>query len=59
MQRVTVFGAGAWGTTLSQVLADAGNDVLLWARSEEVVSEINDRHTNERYLPESAFTKQN
>ena len=50
MKRVTVFGAGAWGTTLAQVLSDAGNDVLLWARSAEVVAEINNQHSNEKYL---------
>jgi glycerol-3-phosphate dehydrogenase (NAD(P)+) len=49
-QKVTVFGAGAWGSTMAQVLHDAGNDVLLWGRSEEVVSEINSAHTNQRYL---------
>ena len=50
MSRVTVIGAGAWGTTLSQVLADAGNEVLLWARNQDVVDEINSSHTNEKYL---------
>jgi len=50
MRKVTVFGAGAWGSTMAQVLSDAGNDVLLWGRSEEVISEINSAHTNEKYL---------
>lgn len=50
MKRVTVIGSGAWGTTLAQVLSDAGNDVLLWARSVDVVSEINEQHTNDKYL---------
>ena len=50
MSKVTVIGAGAWGTTLAQVLADAGNEVLLWARNFEVVDEINSKHTNEKYL---------
>ena len=50
MKTVTVFGAGAWGTTLAQVLSDVGNDVLLWARSAEVVAEINNQHSNEKYL---------
>ncbi|MEY3578881.1 MAG: NAD-dependent glycerol-3-phosphate dehydrogenase N-terminus, partial [Actinomycetota bacterium] len=27
MSKVTVFGAGAWGSTMAQVLSDAGNDV--------------------------------
>ena len=50
MSKVTVIGAGAWGTTLAQVLSDAGNQVLLWARNQEVVSEINSNHTNNKYL---------
>ena len=50
MSKVTVIGAGAWGTTLAQVLCDAGNDVLLWARNQDVVDEINQKHTNEKYL---------
>ncbi len=50
MSTVTVFGAGAWGSTMAQVLCDAGNDVLLWGRSVETVAEINSSHTNKKYL---------
>ncbi len=50
MRKVTVFGAGAWGSTLAQVLTDAGNEVLIWGRNESVVNEINTRHTNSKYL---------
>jgi glycerol-3-phosphate dehydrogenase (NAD(P)+) len=50
MSKVTVFGAGAWGSTMAQVLCDAGNDVLLWGRSEDVIAEINAAHTNAKYL---------
>ena len=50
MSTVTVFGAGAWGSTMAQVLNDAGNDVLLWGRSEDVITEINSAHTNKKYL---------
>ena len=50
MTKVTVFGAGAWGTTLAQVLSDAGNEVIIWARNQEVVNEINNKHTNNQYL---------
>ena len=50
MTTVTVFGAGAWGSTMAQVLSDAGNDVLLWGRSTEVIAEINASHTNRKYL---------
>lgn len=50
MSSVTVLGTGAWGTTLAQVLCDAGNDVLMWGRNQEVVDEINSAHTNTSYL---------
>lgn len=50
MSKVTVFGAGAWGSTMAQVLSDAGNEVLLWGRSSEVIAEINTSHTNTKYL---------
>lgn len=44
-------GAGSWGTTFAKVLSDAGNDVILWARREDVVEEINSQHRNGDYLP--------
>jgi glycerol-3-phosphate dehydrogenase (NAD(P)+) len=50
MSRISVFGAGAWGSTLAQVLCDAGNEVLLWGRNAETIGEINSSHTNQRYL---------
>lgn len=50
MSKVTVFGAGAWGSTMAQVLSDAGNEVLLWGRSSDVITEINTSHTNIKYL---------
>lgn len=51
MTRIAVFSAGSWGTAFSMVLADAGNDVTLWARRDEVVESINERHENSDYLP--------
>ncbi len=43
-------GAGAWGTALAKVLADAGNNVRLWARRPELADEINRTHRNAFYL---------
>ena len=51
MSKVAVFGAGSWGTAFSIVLADAGNDVTIWARREEVAHTINDQRENAEYLP--------
>jgi glycerol-3-phosphate dehydrogenase (NAD(P)+) len=53
MSKVSVFGAGAWGSTLAQVLSDAGNEVLLWGRKDDVVNEINTKHTNSKYIGEN------
>lgn len=53
-RKIAVMGAGSWGTTFAKVLADAvsGRDipVQIWARREEAAREINERHTNSRYL---------
>lgn len=43
-------GAGAWGTALAKVLADAGNSVTLWTRRTELADEINETHRNSNYL---------
>ena len=51
MARVSVLGSGAWGTTLAQVLCDAGHEVLLWGRNSAVVEEINSTRTNAKFLP--------
>ncbi|HEX2174802.1 MAG TPA: NAD(P)H-dependent glycerol-3-phosphate dehydrogenase [Nocardioidaceae bacterium] len=51
MSKVAVFGAGSWGTAFSIVLADAGNDVAVWGRREDVCDAISSGHENPDYLP--------
>jgi glycerol-3-phosphate dehydrogenase (NAD(P)+) len=46
-----VMGAGAWGTALAKLLADAGGEVTLWARRSDVAAEINAGRRNPDYLP--------
>jgi len=46
-----VMGAGAWGTALAKLLADAGSEVTLWARRSEVADDINSSRLNPGYLP--------
>ena len=50
MKKVAVIGSGAWGTTLAQVMVDAGQQVMIWGRNKKVVKEINRRHSNRRFL---------
>ncbi len=51
MSRVAVLGSGSWGTAFASVLADAGNEVTMWARRPEVVADIIATRTNSAYLP--------
>jgi len=55
VSKVVVLGAGQWGTTMAQVLCDAGNHVLMWGRRQELVDEVNEKHTNSKYLDESVL----
>lgn len=48
--KIGVVGAGAWGTALAQLSAKAGCQVTLWARENDVVTSINERHENEMFL---------
>ncbi|KQY63791.1 MULTISPECIES: NAD(P)H-dependent glycerol-3-phosphate dehydrogenase [unclassified Nocardioides] len=50
MSKVAVFSAGSWGTAFSMILADAGSDVTMWARRDEVCANINDKHENTDYM---------
>ena len=51
MSRAAVLGSGSWGTAFAKVLADAGTDVTMWARREELAASISERHENADYLP--------
>ena len=53
--QVAVLGAGAWGTTLACLLADAQRPVALWAHSSEAAERLAHARTNERYLPGVTF----
>lgn len=50
IRTVSVIGGGAWGTALAQTLASSGKEVMLWAREEDVVDDINTRHVNRMFL---------
>jgi glycerol-3-phosphate dehydrogenase (NAD(P)+) len=51
MTRAAVLGTGSWGTAFGKVLADAGSDVVLWSRREEVARAVRETHENPDYLP--------
>ena len=51
MKKISVIGAGSWGTTLAVLLGKKGFDVKLWVRREELANEIEAKRENLQYLP--------
>ncbi len=49
--RITVLGAGSWGTALAGLLADKGHHVVLWARQETHAKALAEHRQNSFYLP--------
>ncbi|GGO39577.1 NAD(P)H-dependent glycerol-3-phosphate dehydrogenase [Deinococcus humi] len=51
MSALPVLGAGGWGTALAVSAARSGQDVVLWARRQELVAELEQTRVNADYLP--------
>ena len=51
INRISIVGAGAWGTALAKHLAEKGLEVRLWAYEREVADAINGKHENPVFLP--------
>ena len=51
MARITVVGAGAWGTALAVVAARSGHEVTLWARDPNAVAVMRRERMNAKRLP--------
>ncbi|HEY2091363.1 MAG TPA: NAD(P)H-dependent glycerol-3-phosphate dehydrogenase [Thermoanaerobaculia bacterium] len=49
--KLSVIGAGSFGTAMSVVAARNNNDVVLWAHDPKVADAIRETHTNPLYLP--------
>jgi glycerol-3-phosphate dehydrogenase (NAD(P)+) len=50
IKKVSVIGAGSWGTAVANVFADAGAHVLVWGRNPEIIDGINRFSENPHYL---------
>lgn len=50
-KKLTVIGAGSWGTALANLLAENGHEIKLYARDPEVVDSINQKNINHKYFP--------
>jgi glycerol-3-phosphate dehydrogenase (NAD(P)+) len=50
--QVCILGGGSWGTTVAS-LVSRNAPAILWARDKNTVLEVNESHTNEKYLPDA------
>ncbi|WP_286263425.1 NAD(P)H-dependent glycerol-3-phosphate dehydrogenase [Thalassotalea atypica] len=53
--KITVIGAGSYGSALAICFARNGHQTMLWGRNPEHVQEMASTRSNERYLPGSKF----
>lgn len=51
MSKVSVLGAGSWGTALSLVLSDNGHDVTIWSIDEKEIAMLRENHEHKDKLP--------
>ncbi len=53
--KITVLGAGSWGTALAMLLARNGHDVVLWSNDAVQISGMKALRCNTIYLPDITF----
>jgi glycerol-3-phosphate dehydrogenase (NAD(P)+) len=53
--RISVIGAGSWGTAVTWLLGGKGHEVRLWSREAEIAEGINANHRNPVFLPDVVF----
>ncbi len=54
-EKVSVIGAGSWGTTLAILLAEKGHEVLLWVFEEDELPKLEKERVNTKYLAGAKF----
>lgn len=57
MEKIGVLGGGSWGTALSILLANKGQNVDIWVRNEKQFQEMISLRKNSRYLPNVLLPK--
>ena len=50
-KKISIIGAGGWGTALAVLLSEHRGEVLLWGHNPRLVEELVSQRTNTAYLP--------
>ena len=58
MKKISIIGAGSFGTALAVVLGDKGFQVTVWAREADVTKGINKNRVNPEYLTDIELPEQ-
>ncbi len=57
MEKLTVLGAGSWGTSIANLLGNNGHRVNLWCFEKETAEEIAKTKVNSVYLPDITLSE--
>jgi glycerol-3-phosphate dehydrogenase (NAD(P)+) len=55
--RISVIGAGSWGTAVTWLLSGKGHDVHWWALEPEIAAHVNAERRNPVYLPDVSLSE--
>ena len=57
MEKISVIGAGSWGTALATVLERNGHDVTIWSIMEDEIASLKEKHEHVTKLPGVAISE--
>lgn len=57
MKKISIIGAGSFGTAIAVVLGHSGYSITIWAREKEVVDGINQKRLNPEYISDVELPK--
>lgn len=57
LMKISLLGAGAWGTALAILFANSGHSVKLWCRNQQLAQQMQNQRINNKLLPDFILPK--